>query len=393
MLMSIEKESTQMSTPVTTNEVNSGLDGVKAAATRLSDVDGVNGILTIAGFLLEDLAPYATFEEVVFLLWNDRLPNADELETIQGELKKRRSIPQETINLLKGAAAKKLPPMDALRVGAGTMSLALEDPNDNDEAALLMVAALPTIVATYWRLLNGQEPVAPRSDLNHTANYLYMLDGEVPNAERVRALETYLITVSDHSLNASTFVARAIISTQSDMVSAITGAIGSLKGPLHGGAPGPALDMVFEIGTKDNAEPYIRQMLERGDRLMGFGHRVYKVRDPRADVLNIAAKRFFGTGEKADLYDLALYVEQVCLRLLEEHKPGRNLQTNVEFYTALVLHGVGMETDIFTPTFAIGRVGGWVAHALEHIREGRLVRPSSIYVGDRGRKYVELQDR
>jgi len=246
----------------------------------------------------------------------------------------------------------------------------------------MLLSAFPVIVAAYWRLLHDQPPIPPRADLGHAANYLYMLTGKLPDETHVRGLETYLNTVVDHGLNASTFTARVIVSTGSDFVSAVTGAIGALKGPLHGGAPGPALDMVFEIGDVARAEEVLRKKIESGERLMGFGHRVYKVRDPRADVLAAAAETMLGPGNA--LYDLARGVEAVALRLLEEYKPGRRLQTNVEFYTALVLHGVGLEVPLFTPTFAISRAAGWIAHGFEQRRANRIIRPQSVYVGPRG---------
>jgi citrate synthase len=214
-----------------------------------------------------------------------------------------------------------------------------------------------------------------------------MLDGAVPSPERVRALDTYLNTVVDHGLNASTFTARVITSTGSDLVSAIVGAVGALKGPLHGGAPGPALDMVFEIGDPARAEEVLRKKIESGERLMGFGHRVYKVRDPRADVLAAAAERLYEHDADRKLYELARAVEKTAIRLLEEYKPGRRLQTNVEFYTALLLHGLGLETSLFTPTFAISRVAGWIAHCLEQRKANRLIRPQSVYVGPRGLRW------
>jgi citrate synthase len=242
-------------------------------------------------------------------------------------------------------------------------------------------------VASHWRLRRGREPIAPRADLGHAANFLYMLTGEIPDAERVRALETYLITVIDHGLNASTFTARVIISTGSDLVSAVVGALGALKGPLHGGAPGPALDMVFEIGEASRAEPILRKKIEAGEKLMGFGHRVYKVRDPRADVLAAAAERMYTRAGDMSLYALARDVEATALRLLEEYKPGRRLQTNVEFYTALLLHGLGLDVPLFTPTFAISRVSGWIAHAFEQRSANRIIRPQSEYVGPRNRTW------
>jgi citrate synthase len=369
-----------------------GLEGVIAAETRLSDVDGQAGELTVAGFRVEDIAPYATFEEMVYLLWHDRLPNATELADFRAALAARRTLPDVAFTVLEQAAAKNVHPMDALRMAAGTLSLTV-NADDPDASALACVAAFPTIVAAYWRLLHGQTPVAPDATLAHAANYLYMLTGERPNAEYVRALETYLNTVCDHGFNASTFTARVIISTHSDMISAVVGAIGALKGPLHGGAPGPALDMVFEIGKAENAEAYLRAKLSAGEVLMGFGHRVYKVRDPRADVLNIAAERFFKEGEQADLYTLARQVEQVALRLLKEYKPGRKIETNVEFYTALVLHGIGLEAALFSPTFAVGRVAGWTAHAIEHLNGGRIIRPLSAYTGERERAWIEVNQR
>jgi citrate synthase len=272
-------------------------------------------------------------------------------------------------------------------------TLSLDAPDDQDAEARGIVAKFPTVVAAFHRLRAGQEPVAPRADLGHAANYLYMLTGQEPAAEFSRALETYLNTVSDHAMNASTFTARVIIATGSDMVSAVTGAVGALKGRLHGGAPGPALDMVFEIGNAARAEGYLRGKLGRGERLMGFGHRVYKVRDPRADVLAAASRNLFENGGNAELYGLAMQVEETALRLLEEYKPGRRLQTNVEFYTALLLHGLGFDTELFTPTFAVGRVIGWIGHCFEQQRTGRLIRPASRYTGEAGRRFIPVAER
>jgi citrate synthase len=347
--------------------VNRGLEGVVAAETALSMVDGERGELLIAGYPVGELAPRATFEETVALLW----PAPPE------RLAARRALPEATLALLRSAAAERLDPMDALR-----MSLRGATGHDADDAADVL-ARFPTAVAAYWRMLHGLEPVAPRTDLAHAENYLYMLNGQAPAPELVRGLQTYLNTVVDHGLNASTFTARVIVSTASDFVSAIAGALGALKGPLHGGAPGPALDMVFEIGEASRAETYLRAKLARGEKLMGFGHRVYKVRDPRAEVLGAAAERMFRRGGDMKLYELARAVEAVALRLLREAKPGRVLQTNVEFYTALLLHGLGLDTRLFTPTFAVGRVAGWLAHAFEQRRANRIIRPQSLYVGPR----------
>ena len=355
--------------------------------------------MIIAGFPVEELASRASFEETVYLLWHDALPNSEQLESFREALAARRALPPATLDLLRAAAreAEGTPTMDALRMAAGTISLDVHRGGVTEDGsyaeALALVARLPTIVAAYWRLLGGEEPVAPEPDLGHAANYLYMLTGERPSVEFVRALETYLNAVADHGMNASTFAARVIISTRSDLISAVVGAIGALKGPLHGGAPGPALDVVFEIGGASRAEDVLREKLGRGERLMGFGHRIYKVRDPRADVLAAAAERLYTTDGDEELYDLALEVEKVALRLLAEHKPGRNLKTNVEFYTALLLHGLGLPTQLFSPTFAIGRVAGWTAHCLEQQALDRLIRPQSAYVGAVDRRWVPLGQR
>ena len=325
--------------------VHNGLEGIAAAETKLSMVDGERGILVIGGYRVEELSSWS-FERVASLLGIDDL----------------KAVPAPALAAENG--------MDALR-----MSVAALESDEN------IAGHFPAIVAAWWRGRQGLEPVAPREDLGLAANYLWMLRGEEAHPELVRGLETYLNTVVDHGLNASTFAARVIASTGSDLVSAITGAIGALKGPLHGGAPGPALDMVFEIGDASRAEEVLRRKIESGERLMGFGHRVYKVRDPRTDVLAAAAHRMFTRAGDMRLYELARAVEATALRLLEEYKPGRRLQTNVESYTALLLHGLGLEVPLFTPTFAIGRVVGWLAHCHEQRAVGRIIRPQSVYVG------------
>ncbi len=290
--------------------------------------------MTIGGFPLEVLAHQASFEEVVYLLWYGRLPTAVELKAFIVDLAGLRTLPAATLDLLGAVAAKAHAPMDALRMAIGTVDLDTDDP-EPDHLARLILARMPVIVAAYHRLRTGQAPVAPDSALGHAANYLAMLTGAPPPPAQVRGLETYLNTVIDHGLNASTFAARVIIATQSDLVSAITGAVGALKGPLHGGAPGPALDMVFEIGEAEHAEAYLRKKLDAGERLMGFGHRVYKVRDPRADVLGAAAESMYADGGDMALYRLARDVEWT--------RPGiaRGIQTGPQLADQCgVLHGV-----------------------------------------------------
>jgi citrate synthase len=368
-----------------------GLDGIVAASTRLSLVDGERGRLVIGGYDVEEIAPRASFEELCFLLWEGRLPGAGELGMLKRRIAARRALPSAARAVLSEAARHSAPVMDAVRMGVATLSLGRkEEPGDD---ALTAVAAIPSIVGSYWRMLEGKDPLPARKDLGYAAYYLYQIFGEEPSPQRACGLETYLNAVCDHGLNASTFTARVIVSTRSDVISAVTGAVGALKGPLHGGAPGPALDMVFEIGTPERAEEIIRARLARGERLMGFGHRVYRVRDPRADVLATASERFYQTEGDRDLYQLARSVEATALRLLAEHKPDRRLDTNVEFYTALLLHGLGLPAELFTPTFATGRMLGWTAHCLEQLRDGRLMRPQSRYDGPVGLRFVGIDER
>jgi citrate synthase len=364
-----------------------GLDGVVAARTRLSHVDGTAGQLIIGGYELKELAGRVSFEEAAYLLWRGTLPGRDELSMLEREMASQRKLPPQTLAVLRAAVATA--PIDALRMACATLSLDLADPDgispaSDLTAAKMLSARLPTLVAAHLRLSAGLEPIAPREDLGHAANFLYMALGKEPDPVAAKALDTYWVTVIDHGMNASTFAARVIASTRSDMVSAVTGAIGALKGPLHGGAPGPVLDMLVDIGTLDHAEAWLRQELEAGRRIMGFGHRVYKVRDPRAEVLSRVAEEMAGAQlEDRRLFDLARGVEQVALRVLDEHKPGRNLKTNVEFYTALVLQSLGLQPKSFVALFACGRVAGWCAHVIEQHAEDHLIRPQSEYVGPR----------
>ncbi len=378
--------------PTTSARFIPGLADVVAAQTRLSAVNGVEGELIIAGFPVEEIASRATFEEMVYLLWNDALPTAAQLAGFRRALAKQRVLPAATVDILRAAAEQHLAVMDALVLAAGTLHLDLAD-KDSQQQAIAVLARFPVIVGTYARLLNKQMPVKPHADMSYAASYLFMLYGEISDSNRVRALETYLNTVVDHGLNASTFAARVITSTGSDLVSAVVGAMGALKGPLHGGAPGPALDMVFEIGDARNAESFLRRKLEQRERLMGFGHRVYRTRDPRAEVLSVAAEQLYRRSSESELHALARHVENIAIRLLAERYPDRNLKTNVEFYTALLLHGLGMSTDLFTPTFAVSRVAGWIAHIFEQKHESRIIRPESEYIGVRNRQWIPLAQR
>ena len=390
------QETTATTTPIP-DPATSGLDGIVVARTEMSDVDGKNGRLTIRGYDIEELAGRATFEEVSHLLWYGSLPKKGELDNLNEQLVGYRELPAEARTAVE-VSARRLGPMDALRCAVAALNA--DDPRSDDESpeancdrAARLVARVPVIVAMYERLRTGQSVVEPRNDLSLAGNFLYQVHGKEPDPAEIKGLDTYLVTVADHGMNASTFTARVIASTAADMDSAITGALGALKGPLHGGAPGPALSMIEEIGKPERAEAWMRDAVTKGKRLMGFGHRVYKVRDPRAEVLARAAEAMADeTGEREALA-LAREVERVGVQVLAEAKPGRNLNTNVEFYTALLLRELGLPQDLFTPTFAIGRTAGWTAHVMEQQHGGRLIRPQSEYVGPRDLRYVPLEER
>lgn len=369
-----------------------GLEDVAVATTRLSSIDGEHGALVIGGYPIAELAPNATYEESVYLLLNDRLPDEEELERFRRELADRRSISEEVASILRQAATEEASAMDALRMGLSAATLQ-SNANDGRETAHRLIAVVPTIVAAYWRFRQGKVPVTPRLDLGHAANLLYMMWGEDPAEDAVRGLETYLNTVIDHGLNASTFTARTVVSTESDLVSAATAAAGALKGPLHGGAPGPVLDMLKAVHQTGDPEGFVRDILENGERVMGFGHRVYRARDPRAEVLSSAAERFYSRSGRDDFFETAKELERVGTKLLLEYKPDRPLKTNVEFYTAVLLHGIGIPRELFTATFAAARMGGWMAHILEQKRDNQLVRPTSHYDGDTGRVWTPVQER
>ena len=366
--------------------IEEGLEGVVAARTRLSGIDGEEGRLWLGGFPVEELAPKACFEETVHLLWNGELPDGEQLDALQGRISGW-TLPAGTRSLIETAAAAGQRPIDVLRLALD--SLCLE--GAGSDAAL--VGATPVIVAAVARSMEGKPVIPPDPGLRLAANFLYMLTGRRPTEARARALDTYLNTMVDHGMNASTFTARVITSTRSDLKSAVVGALGALKGPLHGGAPEPALALLQEIGVPCRAEPWIRNLLERGERLMGFGHREYKARDPRAAVLAQAARDLCAAEGDSGLLDLAGAVEAEAVRLLEEYKPGRRLFANAEFYTAVLLHELGVPPVLFSSTFAVSRMAGWIAHCREQEAVGRIYRPQSEYVGRGDGEWVALEER
>jgi citrate synthase len=316
-----------------------GLEGIVATTTDLSLVDGIAGHLIYRGYAIGDLAAHATFEETASLLWHGDLPTPDERQTFQAAMAAQRTLPERVITLIQAHPAE-ADPMDVLRTAVSALG-SLDDFRSppNIQQAMRLTAAFPSILATYHRHRLGLPILAPRSDLSHTANYLYMLSGVAPSPAQVRALDTYLVLTADHGMNASTFTARIMASTLSDMVSSVTGAIGALKGPLHGGAPFKVAEMLEAIGTPANAEPWLRNELDHHHRIMGFGHRVYKTLDPRSVALSALADQLVGA-QDAEWLALARHVETLTLRLLKAYKHDHPLYTNVEFYAAPVFRRV-----------------------------------------------------
>lgn len=353
--------------------MNLGLESVVAAETVLSRVDGDGGRLVVHGLDVEDLAADPNVEAMAARLWGAFDTTLADLKTVRPALGRARCDVFERLPVVLDAIDG-LSPIDAVRAG-----LALQQAADDRSAVLRATAALPVILAAVMRRVRGFEPVAPDPKAAHVEDFLRMLDDQEPDPRRTRALEAYLVTVADHGMNASTFAARVIAATGSDPISAVAGAIGALKGSLHGGAPGPVLDMLDAIGEPSCAETWIAAALARGERLMGFGHRIYRTRDPRADVLKAVLAALPGRDPRR--IALAEGVEAVARSVLATRYPKRALDTNVEFYTALLLEAVGISRTMFTPMFAIGRVVGWTAHVLEQRRAGRLIRPLARYIG------------
>jgi citrate synthase len=350
----------------------SGLEGVEVARTALSDVDGERGRLVIAGHDVEELAARFGFEDVCALLWDGRLPDAAGRERLRAALADARARAFAALPRL-GSALEQKDAMDALRAAVAHLAA----PADEAEGRVLAAAATAVYVAAWCRIRAGRPPLAPDPTSAHAADYLRMATGSDAQA---RALESYLVTVAEHGMNASTFAARVVASTGSDLVSSVVAAIGALKGPLHGGAPGLVLEMLDAVGDPGRAEAWVEGELAAGRRIMGMGHRIYRVRDPRAAVFERTVESLERASVGARL-QLARAVERSAERLLAKRHPERPLRANVEFYTAVLLEAVGLPREAFTATFAVGRVAGWCAHVAEQRRVGKLIRPSSRYVG------------
>jgi citrate synthase len=359
-------------------EMNNGLDDVLATETTLSDVDGAAGDLIIRGKALEEMVGRLSYEDVLELLLADFFDNFPDADRLGAELGCARLRMFQHI-ATAGAGALRLPVLESMRA----LMAQIED-GDDLATALNLVAAPAVFAPALIRIKRGETPIAPNPSAAHARDVLHMLHGVDASDESVAALDAYLIVVCDHGLNASTFAARVVASTHAGLVSASIAGLSALKGPLHGGAPGPVLDMLDAIGRAENAEAWLERALDRGDRLMGFGHRIYRVRDPRADAL-MGVVRSLAASRRAPSprFALAQSVEQAAVRILARRKPERSLKTNVEFYTAVLLEALGFPRESFTCVFAMGRVGGWIGHAREHALYGRLIRPQSRYIGPR----------
>jgi len=370
-----------------------GLEGVIAAETKLSFIDGEKGVLEYIGIPIGDLASHSTFEETVFFLWNGRLPKKAELADFESTLRARYEIPAG-VEALLNTIPKTAEPMHAVRTLVSALGLHDAKPNAIDlptirDKALSILAQTPTLLAFFHRYRQGKPLVRPDKSLGLSENFLYMLNGAKPTAAMTKALDVCLILHTDHGLNNSTFTTRVIISTESDIYSAITGAIGSLRGPLHGGANEGVMRMLNQIPSVDACEAFIQDKLAKKDKIPGFGHRIYKAYDPRATHLKVLAKQLATDTGNIDLFNKSTKIEDVMNR----EKAAKGIYPNVDFYSATTYHCIGLPLDLFTPMFVIGRVGGWSAHAIEQLGNNRLFRPDVDYTGPHAVGYTPIEQR
>ncbi len=378
---------------MTSATATKGLAGVVAAETEMSFIDGEKGILEYVGIPIGELSAHSTFEETVFLLWNRRLPTRAELDAFTRDLRKRYALPKGMAERI-AALPKDAQPMHVLRTLVSALALSDPDPNNITldaarDKALNILGCAPAIIAAFDHHRRGLPVVAADTSLSFAENFLYMLNGEKPTPTMARAFDICMILHADHGLNNSTFAARVIISTLSDIYSAITGAIGSLRGPLHGGANEGVMLMLNEIPSVKDAEPWVMAHLGSKDKIMGFGHRVYKAKDPRAtDLQKLAKKLAEDTGNTA-LYEKSNAIEQIMAREVA----AKGIYPNVDFYSATTYHCIGLKLDLFTPMFAMSRIAGWSGHILEQLADNRLYRPTAEYVGPHDQPYVSIAQR
>ncbi|WP_026690640.1 citrate synthase [Alteribacter aurantiacus] len=366
-----------------------GLEGIVATTSSVSSI--IDGVLTYNGYNIDDLADYATFEEVVYLLWNHKLPSQEELDSFTKELNGYSAVPDQVLEQLKTYPIDKVHPMAALRTAVSNLALFDEDADEmteeaNRKKAMKLQAQMPTIVTAFARIREGKEPIAPKPELSYAANFLYMLNGEDPDETSIEAFNKALVLHADHELNASTFTARVCVATLSDVYSGVTAAIGALKGPLHGGANERVMAMLSEIGEEDKVEDYIHKALANKEKIMGFGHRVYKDGDPRAKHLKEMSRQLTKITGETKWYDMSVKIDEIVTS-------EKGLLPNVDFYSASVYHSLGIEHDLFTPIFAVSRVSGWLAHILEQYENNRLIRPRAEYVGPDKQAWVPIEKR
>jgi citrate synthase len=374
-------------------EYSPGLEGVPVTKSKISYVDGQKGILEYRGIPIEVLAEKGSFTETAYLLLFEKLPRREELEKFSHDLAVHRRIKYRINDLMK-CLPEHGHPMDAVQAAVAALGMfypdkAVLDPQIQYLSAVRLIAKLPTIVAAYARMRYGNDSVLPRNDLDHASNFLYMLTEKVPDPFKARLLDTCLILHAEHTVNASTFSGMVTASTLADPYTVVASAIGTLRGPLHGGAAEEAIIMLQEIGSVKNARLYLEKKLAAKQRIMGFGHRVYKVKDPRAIIMQQLVRQLFEKEGRSPLYEVALEVERVGDELLG-HK---GVHANVDFYSGILYNALGIETDLFTPIFAIARVVGWLAHWLEQIKDNRIFRPEQIYVGDHQKRYLPIDKR
>lgn len=383
-----------MSNPVSTAQAPStfakGLDGIVAGQSSICFIDGFKGELVYRGINVDELASNASYEEVVYLLWHGSLPNKDELVRLQKDLIANRPLPDQVVSFLKGVP-KNSNPMDVLRTAVSLLGVYDREADDSSVEAnwrksVRLVAQLPTIVANFHRIRLNGEYLKPDTALSHSANFLYMLNGVEPGATASSTFDCALVLHADHEFNASTFSARVTAATLSDIYSAITSAIGTLKGPLHGGANEEVMEMLLEIKTVANVEPYLQKLFAAKKKVPGFGHRVYKVEDPRAKHLRNFSKRLGETIENLKWFEISEKIEEYV-------KKEKGLAPNVDFYSASTYYYLGIPIDLFTPIFAVSRVAGWTAHVMEQYVNNRLIRPISEYTGPRDVHFLPIDER
>ncbi len=374
-------------------EFKPGLEGVPVTLSSISFVDGLNGILEYRGIPITELANHSSFVETSYLLIWGHLPNEQELKEFEHEIRYHRRIKYRIRDMMK-CFPESGHPMDALQACAAALGLfysrrALDNPQYIRDAVVRLLAKIPTMVAAFEMMRKGNDPIQPRDDLDYSANFLYMLTEREPDPLSARIFDICLILHAEHTINASTFSARVTASTLTDPYAVVASAVGTLAGPLHGGANEEVLTMLEEIGSVENVRPYVEKCIESKSKIMGFGHRVYKVKDPRSTILQNLAEQLFEKFGHDEYYEIALELEKV----VHEKMGQKGIYANVDFYSGLVYRKLGIPSDLFTPIFAIARVAGWLAHWKEQLNENRIYRPTQIYTGSHNAEYVSLHER